>query len=76
MTYCGNAWRDKGNRTKIGYADPQQIWCNYKPRWMREYFDINNSESAVEYWFGMRPLYPNLAQLALNVMLQSSLELK
>ena len=51
-----------------GNLDEYDKWRMYEPRWMREYYGSNNSESTVEYWLRIRPLCPNSAQFALDIM--------
>ena len=43
-------------------------WRKYKPRWTREYYFSDTAESAIAYWLRLRVAYPNLAQLAIDVL--------
>lgn len=48
--------------------DEYDNWRKYEPRWTREYYDSDGVESVVEYWLRLKPQYPHVAQLALDVL--------
>jgi hypothetical protein len=53
----------------VAFGDEYDNWRKYEPRWTREHYDSDSVESVVEYWLRLKPQYPYLAQLALDVLL-------
>jgi hypothetical protein len=43
-------------------------WRQFEPRWQREYYEDKKSESPVKYWQRLQSRYPNLSQLAIDVL--------
>jgi hAT family C-terminal dimerisation region len=47
-------------------ADELAQWRRYEPRWTQKQFEQGGN--PVSYWVSMRPKYPNLARLAIDMM--------
>lgn len=47
-------------------VDELAQWRRYEPRWTQEQFEQGGN--PVSYWVSMRPKYPNLARLAIDMM--------
>jgi hypothetical protein len=50
------------------FDDEYDKWRKYEPRWTRKYYDSDSVETVVEYWLRLKPQYPHLAQLALDLL--------
>lgn len=48
--------------------DKYSHWRQFEPRWQREYYEDKKSESPVKYWQRLQSHYPNLSQLAIDVL--------
>jgi hypothetical protein len=53
----------------VAFDDEYDSGRQYEPRWTPEHYDSDSVESVVEYRLRLKPQYPHLAQLALDVLL-------
>jgi hypothetical protein len=46
--------------------DELERWRQFEPRWTQEQFEQRSN--PVSYWISLRPKYPNLARLAIDIL--------
>jgi hypothetical protein len=48
--------------------DEYQRWHRFEPPWSRQQYEADDAITAIQYWLGMKPKYPNLARMAIDVL--------